>query len=139
MIKPRVEQRLDVTAQHGRAHDHWISAGEQDTGHLRAVAEVGDHPVHVVGCDLEIGLSDELRPAETVRAVRMAGLTVPGEQQHRLRILVLNAWQRFVLVGRHVEDQLPSRMWIELQPDAPGGPLHLRLGRAAREKVRHAP
>ncbi len=46
----------------------------------------------------------------------MAGLALPREEQHRLRVLVLQTRQRLVVQGRRVEGQLARRMRVEPHP-----------------------
>ena len=127
VVQARVEQRLDVAPQHRLAHDHRIPAGDQDAGHLRVLAEIGDQRADIVGRHLQLRLVHELRPPEAVGAVRVAGLALPREEQHRLRVLVLQPRQRPAVQAGRVQQQLPGRMRVEPHPDLVRGCAQRRL------------
>ena len=62
---------------------------------LGVAAQVRDAAARSRRCaNLQVLHADELRPAEAVRAVGVAGLPLAGEEQHRLAVLVLQARQR---------------------------------------------
>ena len=90
----------------------------------------------VVGRHLQVRLVHELRPAEAVRAVRVAGLALPGEEQHGLRVLVLQAGQRPAVQARRVQQQLAGRVRVEPHPDLVRGGAQGRPGRLAADHVR---
>jgi len=135
VIQARVEQRLDVAPQHRLAHDHRIPAGDQDAGHLRVLAQVGDQRADIIGRHLQLGLVHELRPPEAVGAVRVAGLALPGEEQHRLRVLVLQPRQRPAVQAGRVQQQLPGRMRVEPHPDLVRGFAQRRLRRLGLDQA----
>ena len=135
VLHARAEQRLDVAAQHPGTHDHRIPAGDQHRRHLSVPPEVAGDPVDVRGGHLQVGLIHELRPAETVRAVRMAGLALLGKHQHGLVVLVLHARQRFLAEIRHVQGELPGGMRVQPHPDLVDGPSQLCLGRPVGEQA----
>ncbi len=139
VVQPRVEQRLDVLPEHPRAHDHRVAAGDQDAGDLAMRPQVGGHPGHVVRGHLQVWLTDELRPAEAVGAVRVAGLPLFREDQDSLRILVLNARKRLVGHGRDVQRELARRVRIQSHPHRPRRGLYVAVGCAAREQARYGP
>ena len=133
-----LEQRLDVAAQHRLTHDHRVAAGEQHAGDLRVLLQVRDEPGDVVGGHLQVRLADELGPAEAVRAVRVTGLALFGEEEHGLRVLVLQAVDRLVADPRHVELELARRVRVEPHAHLVGGRLHLGRGRAVAQQPRDA-
>ena len=138
VIQARVEQRLDVAPEHRLAHDHRIPAGDQDAGHLGVLAEVGDQRADIIGGHLQLGLVHELRPPEAVGAVGVAGLALPGEEQHRLRVLVLQPRQRPAVQAGRVQQQLPGRMRVEPHPDLMRGFAQRRLRRLGFDQARPA-
>ena len=76
----RREQRLDVSAQHRRLHHHRVAAGDQHAAHLRVVADVVHQLIRLAARELQVGVTDELRPAETVAAIGVAGLPLRREK-----------------------------------------------------------
>ena len=60
----------------------------EDARHLRVLVEVGEERSRVLLCEAQVGVADELGPAEAVGAVGVAGLAGGGEEEHRLRVLV---------------------------------------------------
>jgi hypothetical protein len=130
VLHARGQQRLDVPAQHRGAHDHRVAAGDQHAGHLVVLPQVVRHPVDLGGGHLELGLVHELGPPEAVRAVGVAGLSLLGEDQHRLGVLVLNAGQWLIAQVGDVQRQLPGGVRVEPHPDLVRRRLDLRLGRA---------
>jgi hypothetical protein len=133
---PRIDERRDVPAEHRLAHDHGIAPGDQDAGHLLMLAQVGHQRADVVGGHLQLGLVHELRPAEAVAAVRVAGLALPGEEEHGFRVLVLQAGQRPAVQAGRVQQQLAGRMGVEAHPDLVRGGAQPGLGCAAVDHVR---
>ena len=130
VLQVRRQQRLDVAAQHARAHDHRIAAGEEHVGHITTGAQVGDEIVRLLRLELQILHAHELRPPEAVRAVGVAGLARSGKEQDRLAVLVLQPGQRPPVELRDVVRELPRRVGVQAAAD----PLHLggeRLGVAA--------
>ena len=79
---------------------------------------------------LELVDADELRPAEAVAAVGVAGLALRGEHEHRLAVLVLDAVERLSLELGAVLLELVARMRIERPADLVGRCANL-LGRRA--------
>ena len=136
VVERGIEQRLDVAAQDAAAHDHRVPAGDEHAGHLAVPAQVGDERVDVVGRHLELGLVDELRPPEAVGAVGVAGLALLGEEQHGLRVLVLEPGEPHAVHVRRVEQQLAGWVGVESHPDLMRGLADLRSRRAAGEQVR---
>jgi len=132
----RVDERLQVPAEHRLAHDHGVAAGDQDAGHLAMLGQVGDQCADVVGSHLQLGLVHELRPAEAVGAVRVAGLALAGEKQHRLRVLVLQARQRPAVQGGRVQQQLARRVGIQPHPYLVRGRAQGALGGAVVDQAR---
>ena len=53
------------------------------------LGEVVEERARVLLREAQVGVADELRPAEAVRAVRVARLRRGREEEHRLRVLVL--------------------------------------------------
>jgi len=135
---PRVDERLDVPAQYRLAHDHGIAPGDQDAGHLGVLAQIGHQRADVVGGHLQVGLVHELGPAEAVAAVRVAGLALPGEEQHGFLVLVLQARQRPALQAGRVQQQLARRMGVEPHPDLVRGGAQPGRGLAAVDHVRES-
>ena len=134
MLQPRFEQRFDVPAQDGRAHDHRVAARDEHARHLAVLAEIADNPAQVGRGHLEIRLVHELRPAEAVRAVRVAGLALLGEDQDGLRVLVLHPGQRLVVEIWDVERQLPGGMRVQPHPYLMCRGRDFRLGCAAGQE-----
>ena len=60
----------------------------EDARRLRVLVEVGEERSRVLLCEAQVGVADELGPAEAVGAVGVAGLAGGGEEEHRLRVLV---------------------------------------------------
>jgi hypothetical protein len=98
------------------------------------LAEIGHQGADVVGRHLQAGLVHELRPAEAVAAVRVAGLALPREEQHGLGVLVLQAGQWPAVQAGRVQQQLPSR--VRVQPDLVRRGAQPGRGRTAVEQVR---
>ena len=67
--------------------------------------------------ELEVVESDELRPAEAERAVRVARLARGGEEEDRLVILVLDARNGFAVHGRDVVRGLARGVRVEFVLD----------------------
>jgi len=103
------------------------------------LAEVGHQRADIVGRHLQVGLIDELRPPEAVAAVRVTGLPLPGEEEHRLRVLVLQAGQRPTVQAGRVQMQLAGRMGVQPHPDLVRGGAQAGLGSAAADHVRESP
>ncbi len=107
------QQWLHVGAQALGRHDHRIATGHQDVGDLGMLAEVADERVGGLRREAQIGIPDELCPAEAVGAVRVTGLPLGREVQHGLLVLVLHALQRILLQPRHVEFLLAGGVRVE--------------------------
>lgn len=72
-------------------------------------------------CEPKVDVSDELCPSEAVGAVRVAGLALGGEVQHRLGVLVLDPLEiRTAAVG---DVQLALTAWVRVhrRPDRNDG------------------
>ena len=136
MLQPRFQQWLDIPAQHGCAHDHRVAAGDQHARHLAVLPEVVDDPAQVRGGHLEPGLIHELGPPEAVRAVRVAGLALLGEDQDRLRVFVLHSGQRFIVEVGDVQRQLPGGVRVQPHPHIMRGRRDLLVGRATGQQPR---
>mmetsp|Transcript_39919 Transcript_39919/g.132060 ORF Transcript_39919/g.132060 Transcript_39919/m.132060 type:complete len:492 (+) Transcript_39919:115-1590(+) len=127
----RVLEGLEVLLEDARLHDHRVAAGEEDVGDLLVLGEVVEERARVLLREAQVRVADELRPAEAVRAVRVARLRRRGEEQHRLRVLVLHARQ--LRLFRRVEGLLPRGVRVELLADLLDGRLDCqRLLRGAR-------
>merc|ERR1719197_2474055 len=100
-----------------RLHDARIATGEEDVGHERLGAQV---VVQLLCLSVVEGVkTNELCPAEAVRAVRVTVLALRRKEQHGLLVLVLHAVNTpSVRANWPVELDLPGRMRIHLQPDA---------------------
>ncbi len=130
-----LEQRFDVPPQHRLAHDHRVAAGEQHTAHLGVFPYIARQLLDVVVGHLQVRDAHELRPAEAVGAVRVAGLTLLREEEHRLAVLVLEARDRLLAGLGNVQLQLPGRVRIELEPDLVGRGRDLLLGGLVLEQA----
>ena len=139
LVQARVQQRLDVAPEHRLPHDHRIASGDQDAGHFGVLAEIGHQRADIVGCHLQLRLVHKLCPPEAVGAVRVAGLALPGEEQHRLRVLVLQAGQWPAVQARRVQQQLPRRVRVQPHPDLARGGAQAGLGSRAADHVREPP
>ncbi len=89
------------------------------------LAQVPHQALDVVRGHLQVRLADELRPAEAVCAVRVAGLSLLGEEENGLRVLVLHARHRLAAGPRDVEFHLPRRVRVEPHPHRVRGHLDL--------------
>ena len=97
-----------------------------------------------LGREPQVGVADELGPAEAVGAVGVAGLPVRGEVEHRLAVLVLQArrWQPSGPTGTF-ERQLLGRVRVELGADVAhqvgqARPGELPAGGDGRERTARA-
>src|SRR5699024_2759278 len=100
---------------HALTHDHRVAPSEQDTGDLGVRAYVFGHLVDLAGCELQVRIADELRPAEAVGAVRMTRLPLLRKEEHRLAVLVLNTRNGFLVAQLgHVEVHLTCGVRVEL-------------------------
>ena len=86
-----LQQGHYVSRQVARTHDHRVATREQHVGHLRMGAYVLHQHLGLPHGELELIHAHKLRPAEAERTVGMTGLTVAGEEEHCLPILVLHA------------------------------------------------
>mmetsp|Transcript_17172 Transcript_17172/g.34860 ORF Transcript_17172/g.34860 Transcript_17172/m.34860 type:complete len:338 (-) Transcript_17172:604-1617(-) len=80
----RVLEGLEVLLDEACLHEHGVSAGEENVGHLRVLVEVCEERAGVLLGEAQVGIADELRPSEAVRAVGVAGLAGSREEKHRL-------------------------------------------------------
>ena len=60
--------------------------------------------------------ADELRPAEAISAIGVAGLALRRKDQHRLPVFVLQAEHRMSAQHRHIVLDLPAGMRVERAP-----------------------
>lgn len=111
----RCEQRLDVAAQDARAHHQRIAAGDQNIRDFRVSPQVGHEALRVRGLEMQLRQVDELRPAEAVGAVGMAGLSLAGEEEDGLLVLVLQAGQLAAVEIGHVVLPLAAGMRVHLE------------------------
>ncbi|MFD9283981.1 hypothetical protein ACFWD7_43250 [Streptomyces mirabilis] len=132
-----LQERFDVAAQHLGAHHHRVAARDERAGDLRVGAQIGGCGGDVVGGDAQVGLADELGPAEAVRAVGVADLALAREDQHRLRVLVLEAGEAPPFVHGDVGVELAGGMRVELHPDLVGRAQDVGLRGVLRQQFRH--
>ncbi len=137
MPEPRGQQRFHVTPQHRRLHHHRIPAGEQHASHFPVSPQIALPAVPLAAGELQLVDADELRPAEAVGAVGVAGLTRRREEQHRLTVLVLDTRYRLAVQQRHVQLQLPGGMRVQRVLDLPSRRRDLLLRRAATNQPVH--
>jgi hypothetical protein len=100
------------------------------------VLQIADEAVDVVGGELQVGLPDELRPPKAVGAVGMTGLSLLGEEEHRLGIFVLHTGHRLLADARNVEFQLARRVRVEPHPDLVRRRLDFGVSCAGVQKAR---
>jgi hypothetical protein len=131
----QLEQRLDISPDDGLAHDHGVAAGDQDAGHLGMPAKVAHHLADVVGGELQVRVTDELRPSEAVGAVGVTGLPLFGEDQRGFVIFVLHARHRLLVHLRDVELLLTCRVRVELRAYAVRFGLDLGVGRFGLQQI----
>ncbi|WP_253195823.1 hypothetical protein [Burkholderia cenocepacia] len=131
---PGLQQRHQVLAQARRAHHHRIAARHQQVGHFAARAQVRVQPRGFARREFQRRVADELRPAKAERAVRMAGLPVAREVQHRLRVLVLDARARLAVELRLVE---PLVRRMRIHPGAQAPDQRVQVGTARRVARQH--
>ena len=135
VLKLGREQRLNVPAQHFRAHDHRIAARDQDVCHLGMRSQIRNEVVGLLRLELQTVEADKLSPSKTVGAIRMTGLPRRWEEQHGLAVFVLQPGQRSSVKCRHVVGHLTGRVRIELSPDAIDYVVELRAAGASALQI----
>ena len=123
----------------------------EGVGHLGVLIEVGEERPSVLLCKAQVGVADELRPAEAVGAVGMARLAGRGEEEHGLRVLVpaCSGAVESATLGQHQGATTPlSGNYTAAEavllsgpaarPEQAGGPL-ARWASARAESTEHGP
>ena len=89
----------NAASAHVRLHDHGVAAREEDVRDLLVLLQIVEETVRVLLRKTQIRVADKLGPSKAVRAVGVARLGGRGEEEDRLRVLVLHA-REFGLLRR---------------------------------------
>src|SRR5690606_13645969 len=130
MVELLRQQRLEAGAQVAGLHYQRVAAGDQHIGDLRVGAQVVTQPARLPGGDSQVLVADELGPAEAEGAIAVADLAGAGKKQHRLPVLVLDAFDPLAVQLRDVVLQLTGGVRIEGVANL--GHQRIQLGRRPR-------
>ena len=135
MVELGLKQRFEIVRQMRRLHHHRVAAGQEHVGDFAMGAQVIMQLRRFGAGNAQVLVAHELGPAETEGAIRVAGLALTGEEQHRLAIFVLQAVQPHALVvAGHVHFHLIGRMRIKvLSHLVDGGIEHGLIGPLANK------
>ena len=137
MCELGIQQRFQVTAQRVGAHHQGISTGDKDVGDVRVSAQILDEGGGVLRDEPRNVTADKLRPPEAVRAIRVAGLPGSGEEEHRLRILVLQPRKHIAMQPGRVQFDLSAGMRVEFATDRRDDPRYLSPVGVSGEQLTH--
>src|SRR5260221_2296411 len=118
MVECWLKKWFQVTRQGLRTHNHGITACYEYIRYLFVLLQILFKASRFVRRKFEIWYAHKLRPAKTIGAIGMTGLSMGRNQQAGLLIFMLDTWHRFFVQDRDVVCHLSTRVWIELRTNS---------------------